>query len=60
MKDKDRQAVLLTPRNDPEEEIAHDDFTIPRCKYQNTVFGYDDPKRRIKDWNSCRQSHLQS
>ena len=71
--DKARHAVFLTPTNpsgdDSEEERPHDDFTVKKnalhvtkWKYdKNAVHtGYDCQRRRIKDWNSGRRSHLQS
>ena len=71
-KDKARQAFFLTPTNpcgnDSEEEEPHDDYTVPqkvpyvtRWKHdQNALYLIRLSKRRIKDWNSGRRSHLQS
>ena len=67
-KNKARQAVFLTPTNpfgnDPEEEEPHDDYTVPqKVPYVirwKQFSGYAYQKRRTKDWNSGRRSHLQS
>ena len=72
-KDKARQSVFLTPTNpcgnDPEEErnlMTISQFHRKQLMLRNGSMirmqfsGYDCQKRRIKDWNSGKRSHLQS